>query len=110
MTNRTDDFNRADNASALGTPSDSGGGWTVGAGTYGINGNKAYESAGSSLTACWLEASISDCDVQATLSTVSAALGVVSRAADNNNYLFGGSNSGTGLSMFKRVAGSFTSL
>lgn len=42
----TDSFNRADNASSLGT-TDTGEAWEVSAGTWGIVGNRAYRSAGA---------------------------------------------------------------
>jgi hypothetical protein len=110
MTDRTDNFNRTDTTSNIGTPSDGGSAWSQLAGTWGINSNKAYESAGSSLSAVVLESSVSDVDVQATAVTVSAVVGLIARAADNNNYLNVSSASGSGTSMYKRVAGSFTQL
>lgn len=109
MTDRTDNFNRADSSSSLGTPSDGGSAWTAHVGTWGINSNQAYCSSVTSLACASVESSISDCEVQATLAVVGSAAGLVARLADSNNYILADEIAST-VRLFKNVAGSFTSL
>jgi hypothetical protein len=114
MTNRTDDFNRADSSSALGTPSDAGSAWVALAGTWGIVSNAAYKVANAATyEAATLESSVSDVDVEVTLTQIGAAAagGLVARATDNSNYIMTQHDAGGGnIYLFKRVAGSFTQL
>lgn len=109
MTNRSDDFNRANSTSSLGTPSDGGSAWVVLAGTWGINSNQAYTSASTSQATAYLEASVSDVEVQVTVNTVAEGTLLV-RAVDATNYLIlAWAGVGTGI-IYKRVAGTFTQI
>jgi hypothetical protein len=110
MTNRTDNFNRGDTSSAIGTPSDGGSNWVQLSGTWGIASNQGYESAATSQSACVLESSVNTVDVQVTLATVGLSGGVISRAADNNNYILAEYNQFTQIRLFKNVAAAFTQL
>lgn len=88
MANRSDNFNRSDTTSGLGTPSDGGSNWVAVAGTWGISSNQAYESAGGSQEVVYLESDLSDVDVQVTLTDIaSKRAGVVVRRNTSNQYL-----------------------
>jgi hypothetical protein len=90
VSNRTDNFDRADTTNNIGTPSDAGSAWTQSQGTWGIASNAGYESsAAGAQNIAQLEASLADVDVQVTLSNVSAGAdaGPVARFADTSNYL-----------------------
>lgn len=110
MTNRTDNFNRADNSASLGTPSDGGGAWTAGTGTWGVNSNQGYCSTSTALAVATLEASVSNVEVQGTASVINSDIGVVARFANTSNYLMADFLGATSTRLFKNVAGSFTSL
>ena len=92
MTNRTDNFNRADTTNNIGTPSDGGSAWSQLAGTWGISGNAGYmSSAGGSDRTCVLESSVAIVTVQATLSVAPTEpydSGLSIRAADSGNYIY----------------------
>jgi hypothetical protein len=109
QTLRSDNFNRADTTSAIGTPSDAGSAWVQQSGTWGISSNQAYESASTVQASCVLEANAANVSVQATIATLSAAVGIVARAADDNNYLVA-TIVPTQAILYKRVAGSFIQL
>lgn len=111
MTNRTDNFNRADTTSAIGTPSDGGSAWTQQSGTWGISTNQGYESGAGSQTSAVLESSVANVDVQATINVAAADCGLIARAADDNNYLLLITSTVVGgFTIYKRVAGSFTNI
>lgn len=110
MTNRTDDFNRADSAVSLGTPSDGGSAWVAYAGTWGINTNRGYLATVTSQSVAALESSVSDIDVQVTAAVNGADYGIVGRLSDNNNYLMGIAGTATNWRLYKRVAGAFTQI
>lgn len=109
MTNRADDFNRADSGSGggIGTPSDGGTAWVqLGSGVWDVLSNKAREGAGvGNWNACYLETSQADGDVQVTLSTISANPGLAGRITDTSNFIMTPYISGT-LYVFKHEAGS----
>jgi large repetitive protein len=84
MTNRVDNFNRADGA--LGTPSDGGSAWVAQAGTWAVLGNQARVSTSVAGQSVVLQSSSSNVTVQATLG-VSSGFGLCTRAADANNYI-----------------------
>lgn len=109
MTDRVDNFNRADSSTSLGAPSDGGGGYTTN-GTWGIVSSRAYCVVSAAQSVAYLDASITDADVQVTLATMSADVGLVARVVDSNNYFLSAVTSGTGFRLYKRVAGSFTQL
>lgn len=109
MSSRSDDFNRADSSSALGTPSDGGSAWVANAGTWGITGNRAYKVANDiNWEAAHLEASTTQVEVQATAQTVGNSALIV-RLADNSNFIMGQVRSGN-LDIWKRVGGTFTQI
>src|SRR5437868_11244363 len=114
MTNRSDNFNRADTTNAIGTPSDGGSAWSQVSGTWGISGNAAYESSGAATNlVAALEAAVADVDVQVTIPAGGTTLdhGLNARLADDNNYLLWiWTAGGAGLGLFKKVGGSFTLL
>jgi hypothetical protein len=113
MSSRADDFNRADNGSALGTPSDAGSSWVAANGTWGIGTNRARNFSEGSSEIAYLEASAADVEVQVTLPTFVTDGGsdarVIARYADANNYLLFRVKNG-GWDLYKNVAGSFTQL
>lgn len=113
MTDRVDNFNRADSASSLGTPSDGGSAWVPNSGAWGISGNAGYNPGSTAQGTAILEASISDADVQVTLSTIGATSdsGICCRSSDDSNNIVTAANVvSTFYKAFKRVAGSFTQL
>lgn len=113
MTNRTDNFNRADSNTALGTPSDGGSAWVAVSGTWGILSNAAYKvNADNVNQEAYLESSVSDVDVQVTIASgTTQGPSIVARLADDNNYLnFLWLTDGVSLQMYKDVAGAFTQL
>lgn len=84
--NRADDFNRSDNASSLGGPSDGGSAWSALAGTWGIQTNRAYSSSGGSQEAAVLESGESDGEVEALAPVSPNNWRLVFRATDASNY------------------------
>ena len=113
MTDRTDNFNRAD-SSTLGTPSDAGSDWVAqtASNAWGIVSNTARENGGANQSTAVLESSVADVQVQSTLTVISGDSGLVARSVNDSNYiLLAIRNAGTNrMQIFKRVAGSFTSL
>lgn len=105
----TDSFTRADSAVSLGT-SDSGHAWTAHGATWGVASGRGYQAvADGTYHAASVNASVADGKVQATLAA-SAIGGICARLSDDSNFLhleFGGANDFT---LYKRVAGVFTSL
>jgi hypothetical protein len=110
MTNRTDNFNRADSTTALGTPSDSGSNWVALTGTWGIGTNKGYPVSVSGEGVAYLESSIADCDVQVTTPVVSNDCGIQCRVVDASNMIIGWVAASTGWRIYKLVAGTYTQL
>lgn len=108
MANRSDNFNRADNSSAIGTPSDGGGGWTTTAGTWGILSNAIYRSAGSSYSVAYLDAGVSTGVVSAKFTGL-ASSGIAMRIVDGSNFVWLQLTGGLTY-LWKRVSGSFTQL
>jgi hypothetical protein len=112
MANRADNFNRADNSSALGTPSDGGSAWVALQGTWGILSNQGglIADAGDSQDVAVLECGSSVVTVQTTITFGSCDVGLVARVVDSTNYLLFAVNSSTGCKLYKRVGGTFTQL
>jgi hypothetical protein len=117
MANRSDDFDRADNGSSMGTPSDGLSAWQVLTGfgsTWGITSNQAYNvGGGNSRTA--LESSESDVEVQVTIPTRGdvgggSVNGILFRATDDDNNLEFSMNFGNSMFIQKREAGSNSTL
>lgn len=120
MGNRADNFNRSDNASSLGTPSDSGGGYTVltstagTAATFGITGNKAYQTTTDWFAWAVLEAGSADVECAVTMSGFDgngprSGPGVRVSDGDNGIYAYIRDSSNV-VELFKFVAGSATQL
>ncbi len=108
MSSRTDNFNRADSTTSLGTPSDSGSAWVATQGTWGIATNRGYNPGSDSPGSAYLESSAANADVQVTISVVGAHGGLVFRLSDLNNYwLLDVAVSGTKLRLQKYQSGSF---
>lgn len=109
MANRSDDFNRADSSSSLGTPSDGGSAWSALSGTWGISSNQGYcptLSSGSAYAV--LECGSPGAEVQVTVATRSG-IGLVVRCSDINNlYVLVVATSG--YNFYRRQAGSFTEI
>jgi hypothetical protein len=117
MANRSDNFNRADNASALGTPSDAGSDWTAIAGTWGVGSNVARKvNATDGQDIAVLDSGTANVEAQVTFSTLSADAGpgLVARLVDSSNYLLvqcrGGNSGSAYLELYKFVSGTPTSL
>lgn len=108
MANRSDNFNRSDNASAIGTPSDGGGAWSTTAGTWGIISNSIYRSAGSGYSAAYLDSAVSAGTLSAKL-TSAASSGIAIRIVDGSNFVWLQLTGGL-VYLWKRVSGSFTQL
>lgn len=102
MSNRSDDFNRA-NSGTLGTPSDGGSNWVDGGGTGSISSNEFLGINIFAWTAAYLEASVTAGVISATVKALGNS-GLVLRYVDGNNFWFANVYS-TGLSVYKRVAG-----
>lgn len=109
MTNRSDNFTRANSATSLGTPSDGGSAWVVVNGTWGISSNQGYcavDAGGQNLAI--LETSVTDGTYAITAPAANAG-GIVFRYVDSSNYwllAFPGGDA----QLYKNVAGSFTSV
>jgi hypothetical protein len=110
VANRADNYNRADSATALGTPSDGGSAWVAQAGTWGIASNTGYSVTTTIQSTAVLDSGSSNVDVVVTTPTVGTDLGVIARAADTSNYLLFAWTSGTGYRLFKNVGGTFIQL
>jgi len=110
MSNRTDNFTRADSSVTMNPPSDGGANWAAPTGgTWGIATNQGRAVSSTSQSVIALEASLSNVDVQCTFATVGSDGGLCARLADDANYLVL-KVSGTALTLFKKVANSFTQI
>lgn len=112
----SDDFNRADDASSLGTSS-SGHLWVVpgASGTWGISSNLAYLPSPQNRSVCYIEANDADVTVEVSLFTSTAAntiarQGLMFRLTDNANYLYLYFINNSTLRCYKLVAGGETLL
>lgn len=103
----SDDFNRANNASTLGTS------WTALKGTWGINNNEAYISAShpSFDQFAVVDANTVDGFVQATAGTgVTNFIGLVFRVSDTSNFWEMVGQVGGAWQLYKMVAGVYSSV
>lgn len=107
MTDRADNFTRADTTSAIGTPSDGGSAWSQISGTWGISSNAGYMSGVTTQAICALESNVSNVTLQVTLNGTPTDCGICARVADNSNYLIGIASAAFGTFIYKVVAGSF---
>jgi hypothetical protein len=88
--NRIDNFNRADDTLAIGTPSDGGSAWVAemsGGDTWGIYQNTAYHVGTIFPSIATLESSMSDVDVEVTISADYYNFGIAFRVVDELNFL-----------------------
>lgn len=112
MTDRTDNFNRAD-AGVLGTPSDAGSDWATNF-SWSILSNAARGPAQGDWAPAFLESSVTAVEVQATLTVLAdgANAGLCGRRADDSNYILLAvvpGASGT-IKLYKNIATTFTQL
>ena len=106
----TDDFTRADSSSSLGTAT-TGEVWTAHSGTWGISSNKAYCATRSGDSVATINAARSDLTLEVSYTPgASSDSGIVFRATDNNNYLLCLCTVSSGISLWQRVAGTYTQL
>lgn len=105
--NRSDNFNRADTTTAIGTPSDGGSAWVQLSGSWGISTNRGYNSTGGSHQSCVLEASSSVVTVEVTFETIATETALILRAVDDSNYVVAIADT-VSYNLYKRVAGGFT--
>jgi hypothetical protein len=106
-----DTFDRADNASAVGT-SDSGATWTVAAGTWGITSEQLkLQAVSATLAALVYDVGVADVSVIVTIdvSATTPQPGVLLRYTDVDNCLYAKVYN-SGIRLFKRVAGVETQL
>lgn len=110
MSNRSDNFTRANSTTSLGSPSDGGSAWVV-TGTWGIFGNAAYKVAtGGATEVARLEAGSSIGTVQAVVNTVNGKFpGLVIAYVDDSNFIFGQVET-TFLKCWRVLLGSFSQL
>lgn len=100
----TDSFTRADSATTMGTTETGSKTWTPNSGTWGITTNRAYIAAGGAQLTTIVDAALANCTVEVTIENFVDS-GLCFRSTDDSNNLV--TNGGN---LFKRVAGSFTSL
>lgn len=94
MTTLVDNFNRADNASSLGTTSDGLAIWVAHRGTFGISSNQANCAANAHPSVAAVETNVADGTVQATIVSSPASpnfTGLSVRVTDGNNLIIVGS-------------------
>lgn len=112
MTDRTDDFNRADSTTSIGSPSDGGSAWVIHGGTWGISSNQGYRVDSGTYAFVSLETSVADGDVQVTCAATSNPyMGPACRITSDQNWvgvLTG--DASNQILFYKRVAGSYTQL
>lgn len=105
-----DSFTRADSATVLGN-ADTGQTWEILGGTWGITGNKAYESTVTAADRYAVIPSVSNGSVAADVVwKTGGKIGLVCRAANNTNFIFGYINGGAQVSLSKVVTSTFTGL
>lgn len=110
-----DSFNRANNASSLGSTNGAGNldpiAWTAANGTWGISSNEAVAPVLANALAV-VETGHSNVDVRLKIATTggSNSYGLVFRYSDNSNYLRLVYTSTNAMSLIKRVAGVETTL
>lgn len=112
MTDRTDNFNRADSTTALGSPSDGGSAWVAVAGTLGIISNQGYRVDAGGYGIAYLEASVADGTAQVTVAVFDALYnGVSCRVTSDQDWIAVlAYDVGNEIYLYKRVAGTYTQL
>lgn len=112
MGNRSDNFDRANSNTALGTPSDGGTDWVAVSGTWGIDTNRGYNVSGGGSEIAYLESSAANVETQVTAVVLGSEASIVHRLADVNNYimLIYGDSVGGQFLIYKNVGGVLTEL
>lgn len=107
-----DDFTRANSTTSLGV-STSGHVWTVVSGTWGIDANRAYQTASTDDVKAVIGSLPADCYVGATQAAING-FGLILRYQDASNYYLAVSHNGfpggNGIVIFKKVGGAYTAL
>lgn len=108
-----DSFNRADNATSLGS-TETGQAWQPLNGTWGISNGKAYSVSDNSDDICVFDVGKSDFSITCTFNcqtngTNLRVINLIFRVLDAGNFLMTRENQGA-LELYKRVGGSFTQL
>lgn len=104
----TDSFNRADNASSLGS-TDTGQAWTDN-GTFGISTNQMYRTSTVDGELAWITAGVTDMTTSITVSAFGGQTGAVARMTDTSNFYLAHVATGGQVTIYKCVAGGFTQL
>jgi hypothetical protein len=107
--NRSDDFNRADSAASLGSPSDGGTAWVVLGGGGGISANRAYSTSAANPFLAYLEASTTTAEVAVKFPVLGSNYGVGGRIIDLISHILFAFTAGN-FSCYKRVGGTYTQL
>ncbi len=102
----TDSFNRADNAASMGS-ADTGQVWVPNSGTWGILGNQAYTPSAPVQATTVINAGVSDCTVQVTISVAANGAGLCWRSTDDNNH-FLIETGGVTIPCFRKQGGGYT--
>lgn len=104
----SDSFNRANDPAALGT-AEIGGAWTSIVGTWGIENNQAYSPPDSSLGLAALDAGTTDAVAKTVLGST-FGVGLALRVLDSSRYYLAEISDNRVVTIYKRVAGAYTSL
>jgi len=108
---RQDNFNRADSAVTIQSPSDGGSNYIINSGTWGISGNQGYLAVAGTQRTAVLETSQTNIATEVTIAVGSGDVGVVVRGLDDDNYIVGTYNKAGGqMQIYRRVAGAFTQI
>lgn len=107
---RVDRFTRADDASSLGTPTDSGSAWVAGAGTWGISGNRAYRPSGPGESWAYLAGTLADCQVEVKVAVASGGAGLIARRSGNSYLLWRWASDVLAIGLYEYDDGSYTLL
>lgn len=112
MTNRVDDFNRA-NGTALATPSDGGSAWQAVLSSFITYDNAAQDTSGTGNAVAVLETSVADVDLQTVLHVIvngATNTGLVARLQDSDNFIWAQVADTNNYKIFKRISGSNTAI
>lgn len=101
---RTDNFNRADSAVTINSPSDGGSNWVVYVALWGISSNQGYTVTSVAHAFALLDSGFSNITVQVTF-PVTGNIGLAIRGVDNNNVFLWNA-----LDVYRIQAGSFNNL
>lgn len=114
MTNRTDTFVRTSNPTVIDPPSDGGSGYTIAGGVpdpWGILTNLGYLPATTvSNNAAVLDSASSNIEIEIPIQNGPSSSGICARYADLSNFIMLFCDDSTTLTLYKRVAGSFTAI